>query len=191
MNRELAAAISQIALPKNVILALMNGFEKFKNDLLVRIANEKAVLEENLRNLKVRQERAIELMIEGVLSETDFKETKKKLVLETASVEQKIAEIESQSDDPFEPALTLLERLNKATVLETSIDEEEKFEFLKNVGSNLKIRDRTLEVTWEKPFGVAAEWKKRVLENDRKTVRKDTNLLLVTLLGYSSTESGS
>jgi hypothetical protein len=43
-----------------------------------------------------------------------------------------------------------------------------------------------VQATWEKPFSLAAKWKKRFLATGGKPVRKDTNCLLVPLIKYCS-----
>ena len=98
-----------------------------------------------------------------LISESDFKETREKLFQDIFEIRAKIQEIEDSESNPLEPVQTVLARLNEAVALENSTDEFEKFEFLKNVGSNHEIANQGLEVTWEKPFAVAAKWKSRFL----------------------------
>jgi site-specific DNA recombinase len=190
MNNELGNAIREISLPKTSLTALTQSFTRLKGDFSKKVDDEKATLVRALEDLKTRQEQTVELLLKGILSEVEFKDVKRKLVEETATVEGRITQIETQSDNPLEPLETLLSRLSEATVLETSKNEEKKFEFLKKLGSNLKIANRSLQVTWEKPFELAAEWKKRFCEGGDDNAQKDTNWLLVNLLEYCSTRNG-
>jgi site-specific DNA recombinase len=187
MNQQLGNAIREISLPKSTLSQLAVTLQKKKSDFLSEIQKERAALNRSVGELKIRHERTIELMLNDILSEAEFVSTKRAIIEEQAAVDDKIARIDCQAANPLEPVETVLKQLNEATILENSKNEEKKFEFLKNVGSNLKISNRALQVTWEKPFSLAAEWKKRFRQSGGKHVRKDTNWLLVNLLGYCST----
>jgi site-specific DNA recombinase len=89
----------------------------------------------------------------GVLSLSEYRDAKNKLVAERRQVEEHLIAIERNRSSAFEPLKTFLNATKQAGILAETGTNEQKRDFLKNATSNLTISDRHLSVSpreaWE------------------------------------------
>jgi site-specific DNA recombinase len=183
MNEKLSQAISQIALPKECIAELKASYSDHRSKLESILETKRQTLNSALDDQNNVRESLLQLLVSKLISEDEFRLMKSKTIFEVCRLQQEIEDLDPDKNNPLEPIEETLQWLSEATDLNEQGSESEKFEFLKKAGSNLKLRDGILLVTWKKPFELAADWKSRSQGKDRKHVLEDTNTLLLALLG--------
>ena len=107
-------------------------------------------------------ERQIDLLLDLRLgeriSEPEYVAKKHTLVNRKAELQGKLDSFSENRRNRFEPAMQFVLEAKHGAKLVSKGTDEEKRDFLKKVGSNLEIRDKTVGVTFKNPWQCVADW---------------------------------
>ena len=92
-------------------------------------------------------ERLMEAYLDRTISLDEYRVAKAKLVEEKQEAKDELSVLEQNDGNWFEPAIRFVKAAKITGFVAETATEEEKLDFLKNVGSNLTISDRNLSVT--------------------------------------------
>ncbi len=113
-------------------------------------------LEDKLAALEAKLERLLDTHLDGVVSREEYATRKEKLLLEKSALSARLAEVERQGNHWLEP----LERFVRAAHQAHSVASGENLEALKEwttrIGSNLRLASRTVHLSYENPWRLAA-----------------------------------
>ena len=70
----------------------------------------------------------------------------------------KLEAFERNRTNRFEPAIAFIKEAKKATFLLAEGNQEKKRDFLKKIGSNFQVADKSLAVEFKKPWNLLAEF---------------------------------
>jgi hypothetical protein len=121
-------------------------------------------LQDKLKSFDDKLEILIDLYIGKEITSEEYQRKKAKLLNEKKDLQDKAGEIEKAGGGWLEPAREFATTCNQAGSVAWQGNLAQKREFLKMLGSNFKIFDRTLSFTIEKPFsliprkGLKAGW---------------------------------
>jgi len=102
-------------------------------------------------------ERLIDLYIAKEISQEEYQRKKAKLLNEKKELEEKVGEIEKTSGGWLEPAKEFITTCNEAGSVAWQGNLKPKRDFLKILGSNFKLFDRTLLFSTRKPFDLVVK----------------------------------
>ena len=80
------------------------------------------------------------------------------LVNQKAELRGKLEAFEHNRKNRFEPAIRFVKEAKDATFLLAEINREKNRDFLKKIGSNLQVTDKSLTVEFKKPWNLLAEF---------------------------------
>jgi hypothetical protein len=92
------------------------------------------------------------------LSQSEYVAKKTKLLNQKIDTSEKISASKQKSDNRFEPLINFLKATNQAEKIALQENPERIRDFLKKIGSNFHIAERTLAVSLKKPWRVARSW---------------------------------
>jgi len=121
-------------------------------------------LQDKLKSFDDKLETLIDLYIGKEITSEEYQHKKAKLLNEKKDLQEKAGEIEKAGGGWLEPAREFITTCNQASCVAWQGNLAPKRDFLKILGSNFKIFDRTLSLTIEKPFsliprkGLKADW---------------------------------
>lgn len=121
-------------------------------------------LQDKLKSFDDKLETLIDLYIGKEITSEEYQRKKAKLLNEKKDLQEKAGEIEKAGGGWLEPARAFITTCNQASSVAWQGNLAPKRDFLKILGSNFKIFDRTLLFTIEKPFslvsgkGLKANW---------------------------------
>ena len=112
----------------------------------VREREESAAIVQNLKTqlteIETKLEKLLDAYLGEVISATDYKARKEKLLSQKIELGEKIRDFEQKGLSRLEPAREFVLSLNQAQKLVTSKNYPEMTTFLKNIGSNHILRNR-------------------------------------------------
>ncbi len=128
-------------------------------------------IKQELKTFEEKIERLIDIYISREISQEEYTLKKAKLLNEKKDLQEKLREIEKSSGGWLEPSKNFVTACYGAGSVAWAETLSPKKDFLKNVSSNLNLKDTTLEVSYTYPFSLIAQ--KRVFLNWRG--RRDLN----------------
>ena len=147
------AAIEAVALPDDI-------YEKIKSAL----ANERAdstqpvaSLSEQLSKIQIKLQRLLDAHLEGVLERPEYLAKKEELLTRKLELEERIGQLKQTATGWLESAGNFLSAAHQAGKLAASGDLESQRDFLKKLGSNVRLSRKTLLISHPLPWSILAK----------------------------------
>ncbi len=112
---------------------------------------------DTLKGFDDKIERLIDLYITKEISQEEYQRKKAKLLNEKKELQGRLGEIEKTSGGWLEPSKNFLTTCNQAGCVAWQGNPAAKRDFLKILGSNFILKDRSLLFTTRRPFDLVAE----------------------------------
>jgi site-specific DNA recombinase len=103
-------------------------------------------LQGRVRDIDAKSERLMEAYLAQAMTLAEYRTAKEKLVGEKQGLKQQIAVAETTAGGWFEPAIRFVSDAKQAGIIAESGEDDERRDFLKEIGSNLTITNRHLSV---------------------------------------------
>ncbi len=113
---------------------------------------------DELVQVETKLDRLLDLQLEGSLSQTEYATKKHKLILAKKDFQEKIQSFERKSNNRFELAIAFLKDANQAEKYAQQENPVAGRDFLKKIGSNFRIADRTLACDFKNAFKIAEKY---------------------------------
>ena len=145
LAEEISKILQKVSLPaawaKNMILEL----DKEKEES----AQAGAVFAQNLKDKIKECEEKLDLLLdahlEGTITKEEYAQKKQKILNQKIEISEKLRDFERNGNNWLEPAKKFIFDANQAQIVAEKGNPKEKAEFLKKVGSNLVLLDRTIK----------------------------------------------
>ena len=138
--------------------ASINYFENEK----MKLAQAESSFAQKARNelveIETKLDRLLDLQLDGNLSQTEYTAKKYKLILAKKDLEEKISAFGRKSNNRFELAIAFLKEANQAEKYAQQENPERIRDFLKKIGSNFHIANRTLACDFKNAFQIAEKY---------------------------------
>jgi site-specific DNA recombinase len=151
----------QIDLRLGAIALLPDSLAWIGNELAATQADESAARERQLNLLRqqiattdTKLARLTTAYTESVLDLDEYRVAKAKLVEERAALRSRTDRIDANPLAWLEPAGRFLNTLSEATLAWSSENPDDKAKFVRKTGSNLSIKERTLNVEFNEPLKI-------------------------------------
>ncbi|NCO44460.1 hypothetical protein GW888_00060, partial [Candidatus Wolfebacteria bacterium] len=144
ITSQIREEIKKVSLSSAWANASINYFENEK----MKIAQAESSFAQKARNelveIETKLDRLLDLQLDGSLSQTGYATKKHKLTLAKKDLEEKISTFGRKSNNRFELAIAFLKEADQAEKYAQQENPERIRDFLKNIGSNFRIAERTL-----------------------------------------------
>ncbi len=158
ITSEIKENIKKVSLSSAWANASINYFENEK----MKIAQAESSFAQKARNelveIETKLDRLLDLQLDGNLSQAEYTAKKYKLILAKKDLEEKISAFGRKSNNRFELAITFLKDANQAEKYAQQENPERIRDFLKKIGSNFRIADRTLVLDFKNAFKIAEKY---------------------------------
>ena len=114
-------------------------------------------LKSELADIETRLDKLLSAYLDEIVSAEEYAAQKQKLLSRKVECNEEINEIENGSVSWLEPARAFVKSLNYATELVRSGDKSEMITFLKQIGSNHILFDKSVSFSPKIPYKLAAE----------------------------------
>ena len=128
----------------------------------MKIAQAESSFAQKARNelveIETKLDRLLDLQLDGNLSQAEYTTKKHKLILTKKDLEEKNTAFGRKSNNRFELAIAFLKDANQAEKYAQQENPERIRDFLKKIGSNFRIADRTLFLDFKNAFKIAEKY---------------------------------
>ena len=138
---------------EKVLRELDKDGQKAKEDSKLVVQN----LKSELADIETRLDKLLSAYLDEIVSAEEYAAQKQKLLSRKVECNEEINEIENGSVSWLEPARAFVKSLNYATELVRSGDKSEMITFLKQIGSNHILFDKSVSFSPKIPYKLAAE----------------------------------
>ena len=183
LTEQVRSFLQKVSLPnqdtKKVLRELDKDEQKARENSKVFVEN----LKKELADVEVKLDKLLSAYLDEVITPQEYAAQKQKMLDHRVELKEKIREIEDKGVSWLEPARAWIKSLNQADNLLESGDKSEMTTFLKQIGSNHILIDKSFSFSPKKPFQILAErWQSRReasssnLRNPIWRKREDSNL---------------
>jgi len=113
---------------------------------------------DELVEIETKLDRLLDLQLDGNLSQAEYTAKKYKLILAKKDLEEKISAFGRKSNNRFELAIAFLKEANQAEKYAQQENPERIRDFLKKIGSNFRIAERTLSFPLKNAWILAGKY---------------------------------
>src|SRR3989344_6405553 len=156
LTEEVKSFLQKVSLPsqdtEKVLLELDKDEQKAREDSKGFVEN----LKRELADVEVRLDKLLSAYLEEIITSEEYAAQKQKMLDQRVELKEKIHEIEDKDVSWLEPARTWVKSLNQADKLLSSGDKSEMTTFLKQIGSNHILIDKSFSFSPKKPFQILA-----------------------------------
>src|SRR3990167_3480708 len=183
LTEQIKSFLQKVSLPsqdtERVLRELDKDEQKAREDSKVFVENLKG----ELRDIEVKLDKLLSAYLDEVITSEEYTAQKQKMLDQRVELKEKIHEIEDKGVSWLEPARAWVKYLNQADKMLSSGDKSGMTKFLKQIGSNHILIDKSFSFSPKKPFQILAE--RRVprrevelsfLQNSNWRRREDSNL---------------
>ena len=158
ITSQIKEEIKKVSLSSAWANATIAEFEKEK----IKLAQAESSFAQKARNelveIEVKLDRLLDLQLDGSLSQTEYATKKHKLILAKKDLEEKISAFGRKSNNRFELAIAFLKEANQAEKYAQQENPERIRDFLKKIGSNFRIAERTLSFPLKNAWILAGKY---------------------------------
>ena len=158
ITSQIKEEIKKVSLSSAWANASINYFENEKMKLAQAESSFAQKARRELVEIETKLDRLLDLQLDGNLSQTEYTAKKYKLILTKKDLEEKIHAFGRKSNNRFELAIAFLKDSNQAEKYAQQENPERIRDFLKKIGSNFRIADRTLACDFKNAFKIAEKY---------------------------------
>ena len=138
---------------EEVLHELDKDEQKAKENIGMTVQN----LKSELADIETRLDKLLSAYLDEVITSEEYNAQKQKMLDQRVELKEKIHEIEDKGVSWLEPARAWVKSLNQAEKLLESGNKVEMTTFLKQIGSNHILIDKSFSFSPKKPFQILAE----------------------------------
>jgi hypothetical protein len=146
ISEQITRYLAAISLPPEIAVHLLTELEEERATSTVSRNEAKQTLEMAGEKLDEKFDRLMNVYLDKAITLPEYTAARNKLVHEKQELKDKLAALDANRGDWFEPAIRFVQAAKSGVSIAENGTAEEKREFLKNVGSNLTISNRYLSV---------------------------------------------
>jgi len=138
--------------------ASINYFENENMKLAQAESSFAQKARDGLVEIEAKLDRLLDSQLDGSLSQAEYTTKKHKLILAKKDLEEKIHAFGRKSNNRFELAIAFLKEANQAEKYAQQENPERIRDFLKKIGSNFRITERTLSFPLKNAWILAGKY---------------------------------
>jgi len=157
ITSQIQEEIKKVSLSSAWTNASINYFENEKMKTAQAESSFAQKLRDEFLEIETKLDRLLDLHLEGSLSQAEYTTKKHKLILAKKDLEEKITAFGRKSNNRFELAINFIKEANQAENIAVQENPVAGRDFLKKIGSNFRIAERTLACDFKNLWKIAAK----------------------------------
>ena len=157
LTEQVRSFLQKVSLPsqdtEKILRELDKDEQKAKEGSKVIVENLKSELVE----IETRLDKLLSAYLDEIITPEEYATQKQKMLYHRVGLKEKIHEIENKGVSWLEPARAWIKSLNQAEKLLSSGDKSEMTTFLKQIGSNHILFDKSISFSPKNPFQILCE----------------------------------
>ena len=158
MAVQVDTAIGRVALEAAIADNIVRQFEKGREASAKAQEAAVARLKAEMTTCEKQLDLLLDMRLNEQISENEYISKKCLLVNQKAELRGKLEAFEQNRLNRFEPAIAFINEAKQATILLAEGNSEQKRDFLKKIGSNFQMANKSLAVEFKKPWNLLVEF---------------------------------
>ncbi len=158
ITSQIKEEIKKVSLSSAWANASISYLEKEKLDTAQAESSFAQKARNELVEIETKLDRLLDLQLDGNLLLTEYTAKKYKLILAKKDLEEKISAFGRKSNNRFELAIAFLKEANQAEKYAQQENPERIRDFLKKIGSNFRIAERTVSFPLKNAWSLAGKY---------------------------------
>ena len=158
ITSQIREEIKKVSLSSAWANASIAQFEKEKMEIAQAESSFAQKARNELVEIETKLDRLLDLQLDGNLSQTEYATKKHKLILAKKDLEEKITAFGRKSNNRFERMMEFIKDANQAENIALQENPVLGRDFLKKIGSNFRIAERTLSLDFKNAWKIAAKY---------------------------------
>ena len=151
--------LQTVALPSVEIDKVEQWVKRWEREQTADDGSAARDLKNEIAGVQEKLDRLVSLYLDGDIERESYLDRKDKLMREKATLEEKLNGLGRGSNNRLQPLRRFVLSLREAVDLLESGEMHEKRDFLKKLGSNPSLKDKTLSLHWDALWDGVAETK--------------------------------
>ncbi|HLG19618.1 MAG TPA: recombinase family protein [Bdellovibrionota bacterium] len=157
---QIQRAIAAVALPDDTFQKMLAALAKEQEASSQPIEKLKAETRETVGDISKKLDRLLDAHLDETIEKAEYLSKKELLLNEKLRLEERLRKLEQTRMGWLEPTKNFLIAAHRAGAIATSDDMAERKEFLKKIGSNVRLGAKRLRFDYEKPWVILARAEK-------------------------------
>ena len=153
-------AVQQVALSEAWAEKMLGRIEEWKVEAAQTSADFAEAQQSHLSAIQAKLDRLLDAHLDEVITREEYLGRKEKLLREKSAVTDRLAKIERNGKHWLEPLESFINAAHQAHTVAGGHDLKSLKDFLKRIGSNLRLSGQTLRVSYENPWAILARRRK-------------------------------
>jgi site-specific DNA recombinase len=142
--KQVASALTSVCVRDDWIDWMVHELEADRERYAATETQAEEMVRQEIHATEAKLDRLMVGYLDQLFLTEEYKERKRQILAEKQDLMEKCAAFERRRETRFEPVIQFVNRLKEANFVASSSDAAQKRDFLKTIGSNLKIVNRTL-----------------------------------------------
>jgi site-specific DNA recombinase len=147
VSRQVAEYLRLVAVDPDEADGMISALEAERQDYVALRQESINAVRRKINDVNTRLGRLTTAYVAEALSLEEYRNAKNEVVIEKRELEDQLLTLEKKRSSWLEPAIRFVKAAKQAVSLTDDAEPTERLDFLRNVGSNLKISDRQIQVT--------------------------------------------
>lgn len=157
LTEQVKSFLQKVSLPSQDTEKVLHELDKDEQKAREDSKEIVVKLKSELSDIETRLDKLLSAYLDEVISEEEYLAQKQKILDHRIELKEKIREIEDKGVSWLEPARAWVKSLNQADNLLKTGDKTEMTTFLKQIGSNHILIDKSFSFSLKKPFQILCE----------------------------------
>ena len=158
ISSQINEAIQKVSLSDDCADWMLAEIEKEKNEKAQSSRFFAQKTESEIKTIDEKMEKLMNAYLENVLDLAEYREVKNKLVNQKQLLKDKLTAFEQKSNNRFELAAKFINTVKQAEIIALQENPEQGRDFLKKIGSNFRIAERTLSFPLKNAWILAGKY---------------------------------
>ncbi|MDO8706404.1 MAG: recombinase family protein [Sulfuricaulis sp.] len=149
-------AVQQVALSDGWAEKMLGKIAEWKTEAAQTSAGFAQESQARLSAIQAKLDRLLDAHLDGAITREEYLGRKEKWLREKSALTDRMAEIRRNGNHWLEPLENFINAAHQAQIVAAGHDLESLKDFLKRIGSNLRLSGQTLRVAYENPWAILA-----------------------------------
>jgi len=145
LAKQISKILQKVSLPRAWMGKMIAELDKEKAEAVQAGAVFAQNLKEQIKECEEKLDTLLDTHLEGTISKEEYVQKKQKILNQKVETSEKLKDFERNGNHWLEPAKRFISDANQTQIVAEKGNPKEKAEFLKKVGSNLVLVDKTIK----------------------------------------------
>ena len=156
LTAQVRQAVQQVTLSDAWAGKMLGRIAEWKTEVAQTSAGFAQESQARLSAIQAKLDRLLDAHLDGAITREEYLGRKEKWLREKSALTDRMAEIERNGNHWLEPLENFINAAHQAQIVADDHDLESLKDFLKRIGSNLRLSGQTLRVAYENPWAILA-----------------------------------